>query len=252
MSTQPRQPAGVPVGGQFAASARTEPNVALRPPVPSARQRDELAMDRIALLLGTAEDWPTADLTGRIADELTAAGRPDVGDRDPEDFVAELDAYVAARPGSAGDVTRALDEMARTLGTSEDWSADTLDVLAAKVTQAGWPTPGELGEDEYLVRIANARAARSATFEGAQSAIVDGLASYLARHRDDLVVEMVGFTVHTEQDEDGTRSYARTITIRGAGDEDEGLDLSGTPAEGLLDDLALYSPWVDRLDEVTR
>lgn len=42
MSTQNRQPAGIPVGGQFAASARTEPDVTLAQDLPDEAYRAEV------------------------------------------------------------------------------------------------------------------------------------------------------------------------------------------------------------------
>lgn len=254
MTAQARQPAGVPAGGQFAASARTESNVALRPPVPSAQQRDELAMDRIALRLGAVEEWDgSSDYLEFASTELAGTGRPS-HDLDADEYQAAFDSYLAQRTGPVSDTTRTLDQMALTLGTSEDCGADELQRVAELVGQSGRPQPGDVDPDEYIARIANARAARASTFEDAQAEIAEGLGNYLDRQQylGELEVEFDGFTAHVEEGDDGTLRYSRTITVRGKGDMDEGLDVTGTAAEGLLDDLALYSPWVDKLVEVTR
>lgn len=254
MSAQTRQPAGTPTGGQFAASARTETSVTLTPPGPAGQVRDELAMDRIALRMGSQEEWDTGELTSQVAAELAATGRPAVDDRDPEDFLAELNAYVAARPGPVTETARQLDGIAWTMGTSSDWSSDTTEEIARAVQASGRPDPGDADPDEYIALIANARAARASTFEDAQAEIAEGLANYLDRqaYNGELAVDVDGFTAHVVEGEDGKPRYSRTITVRGKGNTDEGLDVTGTPAEGLLDDLARYPPLVDRLDEVTR
>lgn len=254
MSNQTRQPAGTPTGGQFATTAKTETNVALTPPGPAAQVRDELAMDRIALRLGAVEEWDgSSDYLEFASIELAGTGRPG-HDLDADEYQAAFDAYLAQRTGPVTDTTRALDEMALTLGTCEDCGADELQRVAELVGQSGRPQPGDADPDEYIARIANARAARAATFKDAQAAIAEGLENYLGRqqHLGELEVEFDGFTAHVKEGDDGTLRYSRTITVRGKGDMDEGLDVTGTAADGLLDDLARYSPWVDRLDEVTR
>lgn len=253
MSTQNRQPAGVPTGGQFATTEKTESQVVLTPPGPAHQVRDELAMDRIALRLGAVDEWDgSSDYLEFASIELAGTGRPS-HDIDAEDYQAAFDAYLAQRTGPVTDTTRALDEMALVLGTCEDCGADELHRVAELVGQSGRPQPGgDVDPDEYIARIANRRAAHSATFKDAQAEITEGLVNYVDRlaYNGDLDVQPDGITVHVQTDEYGTKSYARMITVHGKGDMDEGVDLAGTPAEGLLDDLAYYSPWVDRLDEV--
>lgn len=259
VDTQPRHPAGAPTGGQFATAAKSEPDVALEGPL-TGGARDDLAMDRIALLLGSVDSWDgIGDYTEFAANELLATGRPDVGETDPDVYRAKMTAYRAARTGAVTKTTEQLDRMALTLGTADNWDADHLEWIADQVAASGRPHPGgSVAPDEFIVRIAQARAERATGPAEAQEEVVDGLAGYFERQaqQDWLSGSYDGLTVHPTQGDDGAWSYSRTVTVRvkdWAGTQaDEDVDLSGTAAEKLIDDLARWSPTPGELTPVTR
>src|SRR5665648_1128799 len=235
--TENRQPTGVPVGGQFAATARTEPGVKLTsPPVPT----DDDVMDRIALMLGTVEEWDgSADYLEEIADLIGHTGRPHPGNVESHVYRRLLAEHASLRATAPSATTKALDAMARELGTTDDWSADELDEVTNRVIQSGRPScGGGIEPDDYLVRIVEGKAERAPSYEEATEILVEGLGTYLAEFADDAPTVMLGCTVTPEQDDEtGVWSYSTEIEVRGQ-DEDATVDVSGTPAERLLESLA--------------
>lgn len=102
-----RVTAGVPTGGQFAASGHAEADVVLESPAPPKPriQTDRETLDNIAAVLASQE-WD-ADLTSWAADEIARTGRPHPG---KEILTAEEAEFIEDR---GGYVDEAIDERYR-------------------------------------------------------------------------------------------------------------------------------------------
>src|SRR5665648_323877 len=234
--TENRQPTGTPAGGQFAATAHTEPGVVLTSP---AVPTDDNVMDRIALMLGTVEEWDgSADYLEEIADLIGHTGRPHPGNVESHVYRRLLAEHASLQATAPSATTKALDAMARELGTTDDWSADELDEVTNRVIQSGRPScGGGIEPDDYLVRIVEGKAERAPSYEEATEILVEGLGTYLAEFADEAPTVMLSWGFTPQQDETGAWSYSTEIEVRGE-QEDATVDVAGTPAERLLDDLA--------------
>jgi hypothetical protein len=135
---QNRQPAGAPVGGQFASASHSEPAIVL--PVST----DEDVMDQIALMLGTVDQWDgSADYLEKAADLIAASGRPHPGDADPEEYRKGINALREARGRESTATETQLDNLALMLGTNQEWDGPAyLDCMADFVERSGRPHPG--------------------------------------------------------------------------------------------------------------
>lgn len=94
-STQARQPAGVPVGGQFAATARPEPDVAL----PAAGRKVEVErLTALAAELGvdpTDVDDAVHEVTDQIASDMVNGSDDDIEDAQDR-YYGEMDAHASS------------------------------------------------------------------------------------------------------------------------------------------------------------
>lgn len=80
----------------------------------TSEQRDQLALDRIALMLGTADDWDGADMLESIATVINGR-RPSV-DLDRDEFLAEFRIWRGYDPEAVRETRDYVAEPSDTIG----------------------------------------------------------------------------------------------------------------------------------------